>query len=378
MFREELFRGIISYVMLPVMVLYALLPGTVYGVDFPNIRAHGAFVAIPNETAPSEKSPYPIKSDTFSIRDNPYKYSGYYCDSESGLYYCQARYYSPELMRFINRDTYDLSNRYAYCDGDPIGKTDPNGHLPVNQSSSLNMSSGKIFAMIFSFVCGAALFLLPGSQVTLGVALGIATSVLGDVGGQIIDNCYCQTRFSGWQLAYTAAFAFAAEVAGVGIGRLARFVRAKAMAKAGGPEGRFESLIFNESAPAPTSRVQPPPAASTSTSASGGGAPLAPSEPPMPVFSRSPAEIANVEDMSTLTDPELGQLHPDTIKMFSKTRLNTFKPRQIGLLRKDQIQAFIPEQIEGMSKKLKEALLGVHSFLTDVQSEAIPSELLGI
>lgn len=41
-----------------------------------------------------------------------------------------ARYYSPELMRFISRDSYDLSNRYAYCNGDPVSKTDPSGHMP--------------------------------------------------------------------------------------------------------------------------------------------------------------------------------------------------------------------------------------------------------
>ena len=69
------------------------------------------------------------KKNSFDINDNPYKYSGYYYDEESGMYYCQARYYSPELMRFISRDTYDLSNRYAYCDGDPISNVDPNGHM---------------------------------------------------------------------------------------------------------------------------------------------------------------------------------------------------------------------------------------------------------
>jgi RHS repeat-associated protein len=65
---------------------------------------------------------------SFSICSNPYKYSGYYLDTESALSYCQARYYSPDLMRFINRDTYDVPNRYAYCDGNPVEYSDPNGH----------------------------------------------------------------------------------------------------------------------------------------------------------------------------------------------------------------------------------------------------------
>ena len=66
----------------------------------------------------------------FSIRQNPFRYSGYYFDSESALCYCKARYYSPDMMRFMNRDTYDVSNRYAYCGGNPVANVDLNGHAP--------------------------------------------------------------------------------------------------------------------------------------------------------------------------------------------------------------------------------------------------------
>jgi hypothetical protein len=37
-------------------------------------------------------------------------------------------------MRFINRDTYDVSNRYAYCDGNSVEKYDPNGHGPEEKN----------------------------------------------------------------------------------------------------------------------------------------------------------------------------------------------------------------------------------------------------
>ena len=30
---------------------------------------------------------------------NPIRYRGYYFDKETGLYYCNSRYYSPELCR---------------------------------------------------------------------------------------------------------------------------------------------------------------------------------------------------------------------------------------------------------------------------------------
>jgi len=70
-------------------------------------------------------------NSTLSIFSNPLMYNGYYYDAESGLYYLNARYYSPELMMFISMDTYDLSNRYGYANGNPIWYSDPTGHFSL-------------------------------------------------------------------------------------------------------------------------------------------------------------------------------------------------------------------------------------------------------
>ena len=37
---------------------------------------------------------------------NPFRYRGYYYDTETGLYYLNSRYYDPEVGRFINADKY--------------------------------------------------------------------------------------------------------------------------------------------------------------------------------------------------------------------------------------------------------------------------------
>lgn len=41
---------------------------------------------------------------------NPFRYRGYYYDTETGLYYISSRYYDPEVGRWINVDSI-LDNR---------------------------------------------------------------------------------------------------------------------------------------------------------------------------------------------------------------------------------------------------------------------------
>ena len=68
---------------------------------------------------------------------NPFRYRGYYYDTETGFYYLQTRYYDPTICRFINADNYELIatlssvpgqlNMYAYCNNNPIMYTDETG-----------------------------------------------------------------------------------------------------------------------------------------------------------------------------------------------------------------------------------------------------------
>ncbi|MBE6673891.1 MAG: hypothetical protein E7596_02155 [Ruminococcaceae bacterium] len=64
---------------------------------------------------------------------NPFRYRGYYFDTETGFYYLNARYYDPQIKRFINADDRMLAgdvngaNLFAYCGNNPVNRTDPVG-----------------------------------------------------------------------------------------------------------------------------------------------------------------------------------------------------------------------------------------------------------
>ena len=90
---------------------------------------------------------YGKEKNTLSSDDNPFRYTGEYTDSETGLVYLRNRMYDPETGRFISEDPIrDGLNWYAYCEGNPITKVDPWGlygeRYVITESDPLNMRSG--------------------------------------------------------------------------------------------------------------------------------------------------------------------------------------------------------------------------------------------
>ena len=80
-----------------------------------------------------------ILSSSGTMADiNPIRYRGYYYDSETGFYYLGARYYDPEICRFINADEYTSTgqgfigmNKFAYCGNNPICWIDSEGNVHI-------------------------------------------------------------------------------------------------------------------------------------------------------------------------------------------------------------------------------------------------------
>jgi RHS repeat-associated protein len=62
---------------------------------------------------------------------NPFRYTGREFDAETGLYYYRARYYNPQIGRFISEDPLGFGggdeNFYAYVGNNPTNFRDPSG-----------------------------------------------------------------------------------------------------------------------------------------------------------------------------------------------------------------------------------------------------------
>ena len=76
-------------------------------------------------------------------RYNIFAYTGYQYDDTTGLMYAQARYYMPEVGRFISEDAYkgiaadtQSLNWYVYCNGNPVGFVDPSGNYYIVKNKS--------------------------------------------------------------------------------------------------------------------------------------------------------------------------------------------------------------------------------------------------
>ncbi len=141
---------------------------------------------------------------------NPFRYRGYFYDVETELYYLQTRYYDPEVGRFITIDGIEYLdpesinglNLYAYCGDNPVMFTDPNGTFFLSLligaliagaivgtikavSTAVNGGSTKqIIGSFFSgFVMGGAMGLCLGlgglaAAGIMGVSMALTGSLL--------------------------------------------------------------------------------------------------------------------------------------------------------------------------------------------------------
>jgi RHS repeat-associated protein len=76
-----------------------------------------------------------------------FQYTGQAWIGELGMYYYKARFYSPNLGRFLQTDPigYDGGvNLYSYVGDDPVDRTDPSGEDPVSGADKLEKQRAEL------------------------------------------------------------------------------------------------------------------------------------------------------------------------------------------------------------------------------------------
>ena len=121
-------------------------------------------------------------------RYNPFRYRGYYYDTETDLYYLNSRYYDPSVGRFLNADGIDFLgtdegllsyNLFAYCLNDPVNRTDDSGNLSIKNWIKIGVGAialGAAIALTVATGGGAAAVAIGVAKVVGSVALSTATS----------------------------------------------------------------------------------------------------------------------------------------------------------------------------------------------------------
>ena len=133
--------------------------------------------------------------------DNPFRYRGYYYDTETGLYYLTTRYYDPEVCRFISADVYMTTgqgvlggNMFAYCLNNPLIYDDDQGGCGVLGALLAGAAIGAVFGGVFggitSLANGEGFWKGAVSGAISGAFIGLATSIVpgvlsGALGGAV-------------------------------------------------------------------------------------------------------------------------------------------------------------------------------------------------
>ena len=133
--------------------------------------------------------------------DNPFRYRGYYYDTETGLYYLESRYYNPELGRMMSADSLSVlgmskttlndKNLYNYCDGNPVGRVDESGTFPV--AIFIQGAIGGVIGFASGVMTAGAVAEIEGRKVTpkevlTGAVTGFFT---GAASGMIKSKASC-------------------------------------------------------------------------------------------------------------------------------------------------------------------------------------------
>jgi RHS repeat-associated protein len=142
-----------------------------------------------------------------AARYNPFRYRGYYYDTETGLYYVNSRYYNPVSGRFISADgqmsgtSGELlgNNLFAYCFNNPVNFSDNEGNWP-SWATKLIIGTAVIAAAAVLTVAtagtGTALACFAAGALK-GAIVGAATGALSGAATGAVSHLITEGTFDG-------------------------------------------------------------------------------------------------------------------------------------------------------------------------------------
>jgi len=134
-------------------------------------------------------TPFGLDLGSSGESTNSLAYTGREQDSEGGLYYYRARYYDPEVGRFISEDPLGFEagiNFYAYVGNNPVNFNDPTGNIEnfpelIRQGVGVVGSGLGVVGGVVTSGVGVLLVAAP-EPTMLSVAGGIALMGIGATG----------------------------------------------------------------------------------------------------------------------------------------------------------------------------------------------------
>lgn len=106
--------------------------------------------------------------------ENRYRFRGEQLDLDTDLYYLRARYYDPQIGRFLTTDPFEgqafdppTLHKYLYTQNDPVNKLDPSGEFTLQELNAANV----IVAYSASFAIGGRTHLSLNYNVYLDFSL---------------------------------------------------------------------------------------------------------------------------------------------------------------------------------------------------------------
>lgn len=113
-----------------------------------------------------------IRKQTGTV-ENDFLYTGQQFDPETGLYYLRARYYDPEIGRFITKDPIPQLNLFTYANNSPINFYDPSGMSLKQIELALSATSAVVSAIGIGILVKGALVATPLLPVVPHASLGV-------------------------------------------------------------------------------------------------------------------------------------------------------------------------------------------------------------